>query len=203
MEEIWKDIIIVKNGESFNFTGKYQVSNYGNVRSLRYRGQNGLVKKLKPGHDGRGYPYVVLTSDDGSQDNFKIHRLVATMFIPNPDNLPIVNHKDEDKCNNNVDNLEWCTEEYNLEYGTARARQSQSKRDGGKLAGANNPRARKVICLETMEIFGTIRDAKAWCGGKGNILGCCQGKTRYAGKHPESGIKLHWMFYEDWLKINS
>ena len=143
-DEIYRDVVENSN---------YEVSNYGNVRSLRYRGQNGLVKKLKPGHDGRGYPYVVLTSDDGSQDNFKIHRLVATMFIPNPDNLPIVNHKDEDKRNNNVDNLEWCTEEYNLEYGTARARQSQSKRDGGKLAGANNPRARKVICLETMEIF--------------------------------------------------
>lgn len=198
MEEIWKDIIIVKRGKLFDYSGKYQVSNYGNVRSLRYRGQNGLVKKLKPGCDGRGYPYVVLTNHDGSQDNFKIHRLVATAFLPNPNDLPEVNHKDEVKTNNHVDNLEWCSSEYNLEYGTARERQANSKRENGKLKGASNGRARKIICLNTKQIFETIKDAEQWCGV--SPTNCLLGENKTAGKHPETGEHLVWLYYEDYIE---
>ena len=68
--------------------------------------------------DGRGYLFVHLTNGKGKLKNEKIHRLVAKAFIPNPDNLPEVNHIDENKYNNCVDNLEWCSVKYNRNYGT-------------------------------------------------------------------------------------
>ena len=77
-------------------------------------------------HD-KGYKIVSLTKD-GKTKNVFVHRLVAEAFIDNPYNLPMVNHKDEDKTNNFVENLEWCTNKYNLSYGTARQRQARKIR---------------------------------------------------------------------------
>ena len=114
MEE-WKNVI--------GYEGLYEVSNTGQVRSLdRYvKYSNGRIclhkgKVLSPAKDKYGYLAVVL-SCNGKQKTIKIHRLVAQAFIENPDNLPEVNHLDEDKTNNNVDNLEWCTTKYNSNYG--------------------------------------------------------------------------------------
>ena len=108
MEEIWKDIK--------GYEGKYKVSNLGNVKSLNY---NRTCKEriLKYGINTDGYLFVGL-SKNGIHKNFLIHRLTAQAFIENPDNLPQVNHIDEDKSNNCVENLEWCTAEYNNNYGT-------------------------------------------------------------------------------------
>ena len=118
MKEIWKDIE--------NFEGLYQVSNLGNDRSLdRIKNQfNGYYysnriykgKILKPAISKNGYLRVLLQAN-GIKKNCCIHRLVAETFIPNIDNLPIINHKDENKLNNQVDNLEWCTQSYNINYG--------------------------------------------------------------------------------------
>ena len=72
----------------------------------------------------KGYKTVSLTKDGKTKTLF-VHRLVAEAFIPNADNLPMVNHKDEDKTNNFVENLEWCTNDYNINYGTARRRQAK------------------------------------------------------------------------------
>lgn len=113
MEEIWKDIE--------NYEGLYQVSNLGRVRSLdrvvtNYRGS--FIKKgeIKAQSNlSKGYKGVCLCKD-GKQKTHKVHRLVAQAFLPNPNNLPQVNHKDEDKTNNRVDNLEWCDNEYNINY---------------------------------------------------------------------------------------
>ena len=80
----------------------------------------------------KGYERVHLYKDKKGK-YFKIHRLVAMAFIPNPDNLPQVNHRDENKTNNRVDNLEWCTQEYNLNYGTA-TRRTQLANTNGKLS---------------------------------------------------------------------
>lgn len=107
-KEVWKDII--------GYEGLYQVSNLGNVRSLNYNGVKGNIRILTPLHVC-GYLYVHL-SKDGFIKTVRIHRLVAEAFIPNPDNLPCVNHKDECKTNNIWTNLEWCTIEYNTRYGT-------------------------------------------------------------------------------------
>lgn len=100
----------------------YYVDTFGNV----YSGEN----KIKPQVDKDGYLWVNLTYD-GKQHNHKIHRLVAQAFIPNLNNLPQVNHKDEDKTNNKVDNLEWCDGKYNINYGTAMQRAKQSRKEQG------------------------------------------------------------------------
>ena len=109
-KEIWKDID--------DYEGFYQVSNLGRVRSLDNWIWNGTGFFLKPGKvliprkTKTGYLRVQLKGKD-----FYIHRLVATTFIDNPLNFPQVNHKDENKKNNNFSNLEWCTKKYNMNYG--------------------------------------------------------------------------------------
>lgn len=107
MEE-WKNII--------GYEGLYQVSSYGRVKSLG-NDKTRKEKLLKPKTNGRGYLLVCLNKD-GKQNFYFVHRLVTQAFIPNPDNLPQVNHKDENKLNNCVSNLEWCTCKYNINYGT-------------------------------------------------------------------------------------
>lgn len=99
MKEAWKNIT--------GYEGKYQVSNIGNVRSLSYRG-TGVVKALTPKKNNCGRLWVELQGKP-----FLIHRLVALEFIPNVKDYPEINHKDGNPQNNNVDNLEWCTGEYN------------------------------------------------------------------------------------------
>lgn len=100
--EVWKEIK--------GFEGLYEVSSEGNVRHIKFN------RILKPGNC-RGYERVVLCKNN-KHYNKSIHRLVAEAFLPNPYNLPQVNHKDECKSNNNVDNLEWCDAKYNTNYGS-------------------------------------------------------------------------------------
>lgn len=114
-EEVWKDIV--------GYEGYYQVSNFGRVRSLdriiesEYRSpqlMKGKIKKVTRRDDG--YEYVVLYRNNKGKNKY-IHRLVAKSFVPNPENLPIINHKDENPSNNCPSNLEWCDHQYNLTYG--------------------------------------------------------------------------------------
>ncbi len=82
--------------------------------------------KLKSTNKGKqGYLHLAMVNESGESKNFDLHRLVALTFIPNPNNLPQVNHKDENKINNNVNNLEWCTASQNINYGTRNERVSQ------------------------------------------------------------------------------
>lgn len=119
MQEIWKDIK--------GYEGLYQVSNLGRIKSLNFRGNNkeGL---LKPCKNSDGYLNVRLYKD-GNGKTLKVHRFVAEAFLSNPDNLPQVNHKDEDKTNNCVDNLEWCDIKYNCNYGTRTERMLKNRND--------------------------------------------------------------------------
>lgn len=103
MTEVWKDIC--------GYEGMYQVSNLGNVRSLNYR-NTGITKNLVPKVNNSGRLWVELRIF-GKGKPMLIHRLVGEAFIPNPDNLPQINHKDENPKNNCVENLEWCTGEQN------------------------------------------------------------------------------------------
>ena len=115
MKEIWKDIE--------GYEGIYQVSNKGRVKSLKRKicsnsnnhKYNTLSEKLLKLSGGGKYIQVILCKD-GKTSAKLVHRLVAQAFIPNPNNLPCVNHKDENKKNNDVRNLEWCTYKYNNEY---------------------------------------------------------------------------------------
>jgi hypothetical protein len=104
--EIWKPIEGYPN---------YEVSNFGNVKSLNYN-RTGREKLLKLINDKDGYKTCLLCKNNTIK-MCKVHRLVAEAFIPNPNNLPQVNHKDENKTNNHVNNLEWCTAKYNTNYG--------------------------------------------------------------------------------------
>lgn len=121
MKEIWKDIK--------GYEGLYQVSNLGRVKSFRESTKYGMQKEyiLKPSLINSGYYVVTLYSPDKAKRKFQIHRLVAETFISNDKNLPCVNHKDENKTNNCVDNLEWCTYQYNNNYGTARIRSANTQ----------------------------------------------------------------------------
>lgn len=107
MNEIWKKISFGK--------GDYEISNLGNIR------KNGYL--LKGQMNGK-YKEIIL-SNGSSKKKFKVHRLVAEYFLSNPNNYPVVNHKDENPSNNAVSNLEWCTQKYNTNYGTCIRRRSK------------------------------------------------------------------------------
>lgn len=112
MIEIWKPIV--------GYEDLYQVSSLGNVRSLR----RGTIMSPSIAPNG----YLIITLSNGGKRSFGVHRLVAQAFLPNYSDTLEVNHKDEDKANNCVDNLEMCTRLYNIRYGTGIDRHSKSKR---------------------------------------------------------------------------
>lgn len=101
-KERWKNIP--------NYNGEYKVSNYGRIKSLKRE-----PRFIKVCNHPKGYNFVTLWKDN-IQNGYLVHRLVALCFIKNPLNLPEVNHKDTNKKNNHVDNLEWCTGQYNVRH---------------------------------------------------------------------------------------
>ena len=155
MEEEWRDIV--------GYERLYQVSNTGKVKSLNYK-KTGKEKILKLQTDKNGYLFVGITKN-GKRKYKKTHRLVAEAFLDNPNNLPQVNHKDENKENNCITNLEWCTNEYNHNYGTRniRSKISQSK---------------TVVAYKNgVEVLRFSSTAEAQRNGynSGNISCCCRG----------------------------
>lgn len=144
----------------------YSVDEQGNVWSLK----TGRV--LKPEIHTNGYLRVGLFKD-GKQKHYRVHRLVAETFIPNPLGLPEVNHIDEDKTNNCVDNLEWCDSKYNMNYGTA-----------------INRRSKPVVCVELNKTFKSIMEAERELGiSNKKIVDCCKGKRKTTGGY-------HWRYKE-------
>ena len=177
MEE-WRDIK--------GYEGTYQVSSYGRVRNKH--------KILSPYTTEYGYKGIKL-SKNGIKENFRVHRLVAMVFLDNPNNLPIINHKDENPSNNHVDNLEWCTIKYNNNYGHKNEKCSQTLK--GKLTKSKNPNAKKVKCITTNEIFDTLLDAsETYNIYYESIILCCRGKRKSAGRHPKTNEKMVWRYYE-------
>lgn len=171
MIEIWKDIE--------GYEGLYQVSNLGRVKSLNYN-HTGKSKNRILSKDKYGYLFIRLHKD-GVSKNYYVHRLVAEAFIPNPDNLPIVNHKSEVKTENFVWNLEWCDDWYNNHYGTRLERVAFTQK--------NNIKKSKRVAQYTLggvlvTIYPSTKEAARQTGySQGNISGCCRGdygkKTAY------------------------
>lgn len=178
--EIWRDVV--------GFEGLYKVSNLGNVKSLNYK-RTGKEKVLKPIKNTGGYLQIWLIKD-GRRYTKSVHRLVAEAFIPNPDNLPCVNHKDENKTNNKEFNLEFCTYEYNINYG------NRNERAGKKIA---ERLSKPVICIETGFIFASTMDAERKTGiSNGQISSCCNGKKGY-----KTAGSFHWRYVEKEGVVNA
>ena len=177
MSEIWKDIE--------GYEGKYQVSNLGRVRSLdrkvatvhsAMRTVRG--KTLAPWTDRYGYLHVNLWSECKMLSQ-SVHRLVAATFIPNPCNMPEVNHKDEDKQNNRADNLEWCSTEYNINYGNRSHKVSQTRISNATLGQRVE---QLTMSGQHVRTFDSICDASRATGAdKSVIVRVCKGRHLSAG----------------------
>lgn len=153
MEIEWRDVV--------GYEGKYKVSNTGLVKSCErkirvyHRGYDGfrVVKEqlMKTGINNMGYEWVSLRTNNKGKTCF-VHRLVAQAFIPNPNNLPYINHKDENPLNNQVDNLEWCSPKYNCNFGNRNIKISK-KRIGMKFTKEHIDNMRKAKKLAVTDEF--------------------------------------------------
>lgn len=165
MKEIWRAVV--------EYEGYYEVSSFGRVKSLPRMTARGMMggQLMTPVKNKNGYLTVKLCKE-GKIKAFYIHRLVAEAFIPNPDNLPQVNHKDEVKTNNHVSNLEWITIEGNLNYRTRNER----------IAKANSkPVAQKTLDGELVKIWPSVMEVERQTGwSQRNISKCCNGKRKSA-----------------------
>lgn len=173
--EIWKDVP--------GYSGTYQVSNLGRIRNLNWHNSNKTkILNLKPDKDG----YVRLRIK--REKTFKIHRLVAMAFIPNPSNFPYINHKNEIKDDNRAENLEWCTAQYNILYN------GNSKRIGDKLR--NGPCSKRVAMLEIgtgeiLRVFPSTAEIQRQLGfDRSNINKCCR-------KERKNSNGYEWKYIEN------
>jgi hypothetical protein len=179
MQEIWKPIT--------GYEGYYEVSNHGKVRSVariihKVHSPSGTVYQwckpsmiLNSNRGGHNYLRVDLCVDYVAKTHY-VHRLVAETFIPNPDDLPEINHMDEDRHNNHVDNLEWCSRIYNQNYGTVvhRIRETSAR-----------TRGRAVVQMDLngnqIQVFSAVREASRQTGvNTACIWQVCNGKRKTA-----------------------
>lgn len=169
MVEIWRDIK--------GFEGYYQVSNMGNIKTVKRivsfgKNKRIVVEELKTLVDDKdGYKDIILYKN-GEHRHVKVHRVVAETFIPNPKGYKEINHKNENKADNRVENLEWCSRKYNNDYGnrTKSTRETQSVR------------------INQYSLDGVF--IKSWLGARiiervlgfsnANIIKCCKGKAHTA-----------------------
>lgn len=166
--------------QEYNY--EYLVMDNGEVISVK----NGW-KHIK-GQNCNNYRRIHLQGY-GKEEWCLIHRLVAKKFIPNPDNLPQINHKNEIKSDNRVENLEWCTASYNTNYGTRNQRVAKKLMNRKKPYGKREKR--NVYCIELNQTFSSATVAGnelniVYC----NITKCCKGERRTAGGY-------HWQFVEE------
>lgn len=176
MKEIWKDIL--------GFEGYFQVSNLGRVKRLAYeyiktngksrRKVNFHVKdRIMKGSICKNGYYRVSLSINKKITYKHIHRLVAEVFIPNPNNYPCINHKDENKTNNRIDNLEWCSYSYNNNYGNARKKSAATY-------SKNHSRPLEMLSLSGKVIrrFSSVKEASIFINGRPSSIDRAINKTR-------------------------
>ncbi len=150
--EIWKPIT---GYEELN--GLFEISNLGRIKSFTQNKKGRIIKNRYI--NDNGYVLVILKGN-----KYRVHRLVAETFLPNPGNLPQVNHKDEDKTNNRIDNLEWCSAQYNMIYSHGKPI-LQFDLDGNLI-----------------KKWESLMDVNREIGiNVGNISSCCKGRYKSAG----------------------
>ena len=153
--------------KTINSNTNYQISNKGRVKSNR----RGIAKILKPSDNGHGYLKVCL---DGKW--YYIHRLVADVFIPNPHNLPQVNHKDCNRYNNDATNLEWCDMEYNNGYAD---RGNKIRKALTNHKGKSKPVIQYTIDNEFVKEWPSIREVERELGFNSSAISrCCRGELK-------------------------
>ena len=152
------------------YNGAYIVFDDGTVYSCKSK------KNLKPADNGHGYLTVSICINGKPRTRY-VHRLVAEAFLENPNMLPEINHKDENRGNNRLENLEWCDAKYNKNYGSRAQKFSKS-------------RGKAVKCIETGAVYHGIREAMRQTGvNASDICACCNG---YRGKKQAGGY--HWRY---------
>lgn len=171
------------------YKGLYAITEDGQIWSYKSK------KFLIPNYDANGYLKINLFKDR-KKKSCTIHRLVAETYIPNPNNLSQVNHKDENKTNNHINNLEWCDAKYNMNYGTRTQRASETNRGQKRSEETkkNISKARKnkgnkpVKCIETDIVYISTVSANRETGiDNSSISKCCKGKRKTAGGY-------HWQY---------
>lgn len=175
MKEIWKDIK--------GYEGEYMVSNFGRILSLL--GKSPRI--LKPRYNRLGYARVSLHA----KNDKSIHRLVAEAFLGNPDNLPEVNHLDENPSNNIVTNLEWCTHKDNVNYGTCqkRARATQAMTFPQKN---RKDCSKPVKCIELNMTYPSVNEASRQLGiSRITISKVCRGLRKTTGGYTFNWLETH------------
>jgi len=164
MKEVWKDIP--------TYEGRYQASNLGNIKSLNYR-RFKTQKKLIFSTTKTGYKTVTLYNK--GKNVRSVHRLIAFAFIPNPENKPYINHIDENKANNHIDNLEWVTPHENCMHGTSIQRSA-----AGKINGKHSKSViQKDMSGKYIKTWPSMMEAErnGFCNSL--ICACCKGRIKF------------------------
>ena len=163
--EEWRDVV--------GYGGMYQVSSLGRIKNVV------LNKMLKISRAGRYERIGLFAIEKKKQITHLVHRLVAIAFIPNPDNFPIINHKDEDRYNNRVENLEWCDNFYNNSYGTKNARMLKT-RISNKAKTAPRKVAQYDMDGNLLEIYESLHEADRQTNADYRaIFMCCRGRIHH------------------------
>ncbi len=144
----WKDIVGYEN--------EYQINQFGEIRTLKDSPKLKKYDVLKPQiSKSNGYVYQMLYKN-GKEKLLRVHRLVAMAFLPNPNNLPQVNHKDGNKQNNSVDNLEWCEQSDNMKHAYKNGLQIPSENQRKAIINTNKLKQKKVCQIKDGEIINTF-----------------------------------------------
>lgn len=162
------------------YNGIYEISSFGNVISNNF----GKRKILKQSTMTSGYKMVVLKKD-GKQKSFSIHRLMAIAFLPNENNLPQVNHKDGNKLNNDLSNLEWCTQSQNIQHMYDSGLKTYKPLHYKGKFGKEHNRSKSVKCVETGVIYGSMSEA-------GRLLNIDHSSVSWSIKHKKPIYGMHF-----------